>query len=55
MHHEDELHDLSLSGQVVTFDLDSYKLLVKALMGCDGKPGRLIKLPYTGTPDVLMS
>lgn len=51
---EDELHDLSLSGQAVTFDLDSYKLLVKALMGRDRSSCLLIELPYTGTPDVLM-
>lgn len=54
VHQEDELDDLSLSGQAVTFDLDSYKLLVKTLMGRDGKSRRLIELPYTGTPDVLM-
>ena len=54
VNHEDELHDLSLNGQAVTFDLDSYKLLVKALMGRDGKNRRLIELPHTGTPDVLM-
>ncbi|MGF2734016.1 exonuclease domain-containing protein [Marinobacter sp. DUT-1] len=54
VHHEDELRDLFLSGQAVTFDLDSYKLLVKTLMGRDGKSRRLIELPYTGTPDVLM-
>ncbi|SFN54778.1 exonuclease domain-containing protein [Marinobacter pelagius] len=54
VHHEDELHDLSLRGQSVTFDLDSYKLLVKTLLGRGSKPPRLIELPSTGTPDVLM-
>ncbi|MCG7198473.1 GIY-YIG nuclease family protein [Marinobacter pelagius] len=54
VHDEDELHDLCLSGQAVTFDLDSYKLLVKTLMGRDRKSRRLIELPYTGAPDVLM-
>lgn len=54
VHHENELQDLSLRGQAVTFDLDSYKLLVKALMGRDGKSRGLIELPYTGAPDVLM-
>ncbi|WP_372987455.1 exonuclease domain-containing protein [Marinobacter sp.] len=54
VHHEDELHDLSLRGQSVTFDLDSYKLLIKTLLGRGSKSPRLIELPATGTPDVLM-
>ncbi|GAA0843826.1 hypothetical protein GCM10009113_14290 [Marinobacter szutsaonensis] len=54
VHHEDELHDLSLRGQAVTFDLDSYKLLVKTLLGRGGNSPRLIELPSTGIPDVLM-
>jgi len=54
LNHEDELHDLSLRGQAVTFDLDSYKLLVKSLMGRDGRSLKLIELPVVGEPDVLM-
>ncbi|WP_273207329.1 exonuclease domain-containing protein [Marinobacter subterrani] len=57
LHHEDELQDLSLRGQAVTFDLDSYKLLIGALM--DRSRGsrrqhRIIELPAIGQPDVLM-
>ncbi|MDP4547532.1 exonuclease domain-containing protein [Marinobacter sp. MDS2] len=54
VHDEQELDDLSLSGQSVTFDLDSYKLLVKALMGPADKNRSLIELPAVGAPDVLM-
>ncbi|WP_336365878.1 exonuclease domain-containing protein [Marinobacter sp. C2H3] len=54
VHHEDELHDLSLNGQSVRFDLDSYKLLVKALLGPDRAAHRIIELAGTGLPDVLM-
>lgn len=57
LHEEEALADLSLSGQAVTFDLDSYKLLIGALM--DRKKGgheqqRVIELPAIGEPDVLM-
>ncbi|MBZ0334995.1 exonuclease domain-containing protein [Marinobacter sp. AL4B] len=55
VHDEQELYDLSLSGQSVTFDLDSYKLLVKALMGSGPKNHSLIELPAVGAPDVLMA
>ena len=54
VHHEDELHALSLSGMTVTFDLDSYKLVMKALLGRDGRNLRVIELPIVGTPDVMM-
>jgi len=54
VHDEQELHELSLRGKSVTFDLDSYKLLVKALMGPDNKAHSLIELPAVGEPDVLM-
>ncbi|WP_417513381.1 exonuclease domain-containing protein [Marinobacter sp.] len=54
LHDEHELHDLSLRGQSVTFDLDSYKLLVKALMGRNDKVQSVIELPAVGEPDVLM-
>lgn len=54
VHDEQELYDLSLRGQSVTFDLDSYKLLVKALMGRVDKDHSLIELPAVGAPDVLM-
>ena len=57
LHDEEQLEDLSLRGQAVTFDLDSYKLLIGALM--DRKQGgreryRVIELPALGEPDVLM-
>lgn len=54
VHDEQELYDLSLRGQSVTFDLDSYKLLVKALMGSADKGHSLIELPAVSAPDVLM-
>lgn len=54
VHQESDLHDLSLRGQAVTFDLDSYKLLIKTLMGRDGKNREIIELPAVGEPDVLM-
>ncbi|WP_339806949.1 exonuclease domain-containing protein [uncultured Marinobacter sp.] len=69
LHHMEELEDLSLRGQAVTFDLDSYKLVVKALSGrsaAGGKGGgdgdavtagaifRVIELGSVGEPDVLV-
>lgn len=57
VHDEEELQDLSLRGQAVTFDLDSYKLLIGALMGRNKGKGvqrRVIELPAIGEPDVLM-
>ncbi|MEP1213653.1 MAG: exonuclease domain-containing protein [Marinobacter sp.] len=50
----EELDTLSLRGQAVNFDLDSYKLLVKALMGRDGRSLKVMELGAVGTPDVLM-
>ncbi|MEX1228179.1 MAG: exonuclease domain-containing protein [Marinobacter sp.] len=54
VHHEDELQDISVRGASVTFDLDSYKLVVKALMGQDGRQLKVIELPGIGEPEVLM-
>ncbi len=54
VHDEDELQDLSLRGQAVTFDLDSYKLLIKTLLGRDRNHREIIELPAVGEPDVLM-
>ncbi|MBU2873791.1 exonuclease domain-containing protein [Marinobacter salexigens] len=58
LHDEQELQDLSLRGQSVTFDLDSYKLLIKALMapyrGGGHQDHSLLELPAVGEPDVLM-
>lgn len=51
---EDELDTLSLRGQAVNFDLDSYKLLVRTLMGRDGRSLKVVELGAVGTPDVLM-
>ncbi|WP_421843683.1 exonuclease domain-containing protein [Marinobacter algicola] len=50
----DEVDGLSLRGQAVNFDLDSYKLVVKALMGQDGRSLKVIELDAVGAPDVLM-
>ena len=54
VHDEADLHELSLSGQAVTFDLDSYKLLIKALHGRDKQHRKILELPAIGAPDVLM-
>ena len=57
VHDEAALQDLSLRGQAVTFDLDSYKLLIGALMDRNKGKGvqhRVIELPAIGEPDVLM-
>lgn len=52
VHSEEELSELSLRGQSVTFDLDSYKLVHKALAG-KGRH-RIIELPALGEPEVQM-
>ncbi|MBZ2168980.1 exonuclease domain-containing protein [Marinobacter sp. F4216] len=54
VHEEQDLQDLALGGASVTFDLDSYKLLVKALLGRDGHDRRIIELPALKRPDVVM-
>ncbi len=55
VHDHQELEDLSLSSQAVTFDLDSYKLIVKALVaGKQERPPEVIELNAVGSPDVLM-
>ncbi len=55
LHDREELTDLSLRGQAVNFDLDSYKLLVKTLVGKkDRPPLEIIELDALGSPDVLM-
>ena len=55
VHDEHALYDLSLRGQSVTFDLDSYKLLVKALMNSTDTRHSLIELPEVGAPEVVLS
>ncbi|MBS3804928.1 MAG: GIY-YIG nuclease family protein [Oleiphilaceae bacterium] len=54
LHDESALGDLSLAGMRVTFDLDSYKLVVKAVLGQDGQARRIIELPALSEPEVLM-
>lgn len=54
LHSEEELNDFEPGSAPVTFDLDSYKLLVKALLGRDKKPHRIIELPPLTQPAVLM-
>jgi DNA polymerase-3 subunit epsilon len=51
---EEELNNFEPGSDPVTFDLDSYKLLVKALLGRDKKPYRIIELPPVMQPAVLM-
>jgi len=55
LHDYQELEDLALSSQAVTFDLDSYKLIVKALVATkQQRPHEIIELDAAGPPDVLM-
>jgi DNA polymerase-3 subunit epsilon len=54
VHDDHELDSLSLGGQAVNFDLDSYKLLAKALLGKDRGQLRIQPLPALAQPDVLM-
>jgi DNA polymerase-3 subunit epsilon len=53
VHDREELQDLSLNSQAVTFDLDSYKLIAKALKAQE-RPLEVIELDAVGSPDVLM-
>ncbi|MCH8499423.1 MAG: GIY-YIG nuclease family protein [Marinobacter sp.] len=54
VHSEAELTDLSLKNRSVTFDMDSYKLVVKALLGRGGTRHRVIELPALGAPEILV-
>lgn len=54
LHTVADLQDFELGNEPVTFDLDSYKLLVKALLGKDRNQHRIIELPAIGQPAVLM-
>ncbi|SFL81830.1 exonuclease domain-containing protein [Marinobacter zhejiangensis] len=54
IHDPAELSELDLANRSATFDLDSYKLLVKALMGADRDRYRIIELPEAGFPNVRM-
>ncbi|KPQ28605.1 MAG: DNA polymerase III subunit epsilon [Marinobacter excellens HL-55] len=54
VHSEQELENFEPGQEPVTFDLDSYKLLVKALLGRDRKQHRIIELPPLTQPAVLM-
>ncbi|WP_291830249.1 exonuclease domain-containing protein [Marinobacter sp.] len=54
VHNEQELQDFQPGPEPVTFDLDSYKLLVKALLGRDREQHRIIQLAPLTQPAVLM-
>jgi DNA polymerase III subunit epsilon len=55
VHDHQELEDLSLSSQAVTFDLDSYRLIAKTLMaGSRERSLQIIELDAVGSPDVMM-
>jgi len=54
LHSEEELVDFQPGNEPVTFDLDSYKLLAKALLGKDKNHHRIIELPAVAQPAVLM-
>jgi DNA polymerase-3 subunit epsilon len=55
VHDHQELDGLSLRSEAVTFDLDSYKLIAKALMARkQARPSEVIELDAVGSPDVLM-
>ncbi|HBM51023.1 MAG TPA: DNA polymerase III subunit epsilon, partial [Marinobacter sp.] len=51
---EEELEDFQPGNEPVTFDLDSYKLLAKAVLGKDKNHHRIIELPAVAQPAVLM-
>lgn len=51
---EEELEAYCPGTEAVTFDLDSYKLLVKALLGKDKNHRRIVELPQIKQPAVLM-
>ncbi|MFW5824925.1 MAG: exonuclease domain-containing protein [Marinobacter sp.] len=53
VHSEEELNDLSLRGVAVTFDMDSYKLVVRALSGKGIKGLKILELPPVGEPEIL--
>ncbi|MGC8120811.1 exonuclease domain-containing protein [Marinobacter sp. VGCF2001] len=53
-HTEADLEQYQPRSGAVTFDLDSYKLLVKALLGKDRNRHRIIELPAISQPAVLM-
>ena len=54
VHSEQALDGFEPGTEAVTFDLDSYKLLVKALLGPDRKHHRIVELPPIQQPAVLM-
>lgn len=53
LHSEEELNDLRLGGTAVSFDLDSYKLVAKALSGRGGDGVTIVELPPVGEPEIL--
>ncbi|MDR9426122.1 MAG: exonuclease domain-containing protein [Marinobacter sp.] len=54
LHDEQELESFEPGSDAVTFDLDSYKLLVKALLGPDRHRYRMVELAAIRQPAVLM-
>lgn len=54
LHSEEALTDLSLRGTAITFDMDSYKLVVKALSGKGIGGLKILELPPVGKPDILI-
>ncbi|MFE8070777.1 exonuclease domain-containing protein [Marinobacteraceae bacterium S3BR75-40.1] len=50
---ESELHDLTLGGGQVAFDLDSYKLIVKALLGPERKL-EVMEMGEVALPELVM-
>lgn len=54
VHSEQALNEFAPGAEPVTFDLDSYKLLVKALLGRDKNRLRIIELSPLTQPAVLM-
>ncbi|WP_166257840.1 exonuclease domain-containing protein [Marinobacter salicampi] len=51
---EAQLQDLALGGLQVTFDFDSYRLVVKTLLGRDKRGPEIVELPALQEPEVLM-
>ena len=54
LHSEQELADFEPPTTAVTFDLDSYKLLAKALLGPERHHHRVIEMPAVRQPPIMM-
>lgn len=54
VHELSDLNDVTLGGTPVTFDLDAYRLIVKALLGPTVRRPPIVELPHLAQPRVVM-